>query len=65
MPGTLNNDEAEEWRKAAVQAKADGTFFVAQPFHCAVETKPEWKLNNKKGPSSLQTIGKPASDLLT
>lgn len=30
--------ELEEWRAAIAQAK--GTFFIAEPFHCAVGTKP-------------------------
>ena len=37
---TLNADEAAEWRAAAERAEADGTFFIATPFHCAVGTKP-------------------------
>jgi SAM-dependent methyltransferase len=35
----LNLEEANEWRKAVAQAEAEGTFFIAQPFHCAVGTK--------------------------
>jgi ubiquinone/menaquinone biosynthesis C-methylase UbiE len=35
----LNPEEASEWRRAVVQAEAEGTFFIAQPFHCAVGTK--------------------------
>ena len=37
---TLNAEEAAEWRAAAAQAQADGTFFISTPFHCAVGTKP-------------------------
>lgn len=37
---TLNAEEAEEWRAAVTQAEADGTFFIATPYHCAVGTKP-------------------------
>ncbi len=37
---TLNAEEADEWRAAAAQAQADGTFFISTPFHCAVGTKP-------------------------
>jgi hypothetical protein len=37
---TLKPEEANEWREAVVQAERDGTFFIAQPFHCAVGTKP-------------------------
>ncbi len=37
---TLTAEEAAEWRAAANQAVADGTFFIATPFHCAVGTKP-------------------------
>jgi ubiquinone/menaquinone biosynthesis C-methylase UbiE len=35
----LKAEEVNEWRKAIVQAEAEGTFFIAQPFHCAVGTK--------------------------
>ena len=37
---TLKPEEASEWREAVVQAERDGTFFIGQPFHCAVGTKP-------------------------
>jgi SAM-dependent methyltransferase len=37
---TLGDDEAAEWRDAIAQAEADGTFFIASPYHCAVGTKP-------------------------
>ena len=37
---TLNAEEAAEWRAAAEQAQADGTFFISTPFHCAVGTNP-------------------------
>jgi hypothetical protein len=36
---TLTPDAAQEWRQAVAQAEAEGTFFVATPFHCAVGTK--------------------------
>lgn len=36
----LRPAEAEAWRVAAKQGAADGTFFIAQPYHCAVGTKP-------------------------
>ena len=36
---TLNADEAAEWRAAVAQARADGTFFISTPFHCAVGRK--------------------------
>ena len=36
---TLTEEEAAEWRAAVEQAEADGTFFIATPFHCAVGTK--------------------------
>ncbi|MGH8069878.1 MAG: methyltransferase domain-containing protein, partial [Candidatus Entotheonellia bacterium] len=35
----LSPTEADEWRVAQDQAEADGTFFIALPFHCAVGTK--------------------------
>lgn len=34
----LTDEEAEEWRTAV--AESEGTFFIAQPFHCVVGTKP-------------------------
>ena len=37
----LSPEEAEEWRTAVARAEAEGTFFIAEPFHCAVGTKPE------------------------
>jgi hypothetical protein len=36
----LDPEEAVEWRRAVAEAEADGTFFMAQPFHCAVGIKP-------------------------
>jgi ubiquinone/menaquinone biosynthesis C-methylase UbiE len=36
---TLSSEEAEEWRGAVSHAKAEGTFFITTPFHCAVGTK--------------------------
>jgi SAM-dependent methyltransferase len=38
--GTLTADEAVEWQSAVAQAKADGTFFIASPHHCAVGIRP-------------------------
>jgi ubiquinone/menaquinone biosynthesis C-methylase UbiE len=37
---TLTPDAAQEWHHAVAQAEAEGTFFLATPFHCAVGTKP-------------------------
>jgi ubiquinone/menaquinone biosynthesis C-methylase UbiE len=37
---TLTAEEADEWRSAAAQAQAVGTFFIATGHHCAVGTKP-------------------------
>jgi SAM-dependent methyltransferase len=36
----LTGEEAAEWRSAAAQAEAAGTFFIATGHHCAVGTKP-------------------------
>jgi SAM-dependent methyltransferase len=36
----LTGEEAAEWRAAVAQAEADGAFFIAAPYHCAVGTKP-------------------------
>jgi len=37
---TLSPEDAQEWHRAVAHAQAQGTFFIAQPFHCAVGTKP-------------------------
>jgi hypothetical protein len=37
--GALSTDETQQWYAAMAQAVADGTYFIAQPFHCAVGTK--------------------------
>lgn len=39
LEGKLTPDERTEWRAAVTQAEANGTLFIAQPFHCAVGTK--------------------------
>jgi hypothetical protein len=36
----LTPDEAATFQQAVAQAAADGTFFIAQAYHCAVGTKP-------------------------
>lgn len=36
----LTPAEAGQWREAVAGAERDGTFFIAQPYHCAVATKP-------------------------
>ena len=36
----LTAEETQEWHAGIAQAVADGTYFIAQPFHCAVGTKP-------------------------
>ena len=36
---SLGPQEADDWRSAVAEAEADGTFFMAQPFHCAVGVK--------------------------
>jgi hypothetical protein len=35
----LGPAETTEWQEAAAASKADGTFFMAQGYHCAVGTK--------------------------
>jgi SAM-dependent methyltransferase len=35
----LSPAEAETWRRAVAQAETEGTFFIAQVYHCAVGTK--------------------------
>ena len=37
--GALSPEEAQAWTVAVNQAAAEGTFFMALPFHCAVGTK--------------------------
>jgi len=37
---TLSPEETQEWQRAVAQAEAKGMFFIAQPHHCAVGTKP-------------------------
>jgi SAM-dependent methyltransferase len=37
--GKLNPDGASEWRRAVAQAETEGSFFIAQPHHCAVGIK--------------------------
>jgi ubiquinone/menaquinone biosynthesis C-methylase UbiE len=37
----LTPEETQEWHTGIAQAVADGTYFIAQPFHCAVGTKPQ------------------------
>ena len=36
----LTPEEVAEWRTAVAEAEAEGTFFIAEPYHCAVGTKP-------------------------
>jgi hypothetical protein len=36
----LSPTETEAWRRAVARAESEGTYFVAQPFHCTVGTKP-------------------------
>jgi len=38
--GAITAEETQEWHLGVAQAVADGTYFIAQPFHCAVGTKP-------------------------
>ena len=40
MLANLTAAEKAEWQQAVAAAKADSTFFIASPFHCAVGTKP-------------------------
>jgi len=36
----LSGDELAVWDRAAATAKAEGSFFIAAPHHCAIGTKP-------------------------
>ena len=40
IAAALNPEEAYEWREAVALAQGEGTFFIAEPFHCALGTKP-------------------------
>jgi hypothetical protein len=37
---SLTAGEAREWQDATARAEADGTFFIAAAYHCAVGAKP-------------------------
>jgi ubiquinone/menaquinone biosynthesis C-methylase UbiE len=39
--GALTAEETKEWHAGMAQAVAEGTYFIAQAYHCAVGTKPE------------------------
>jgi ubiquinone/menaquinone biosynthesis C-methylase UbiE len=39
--GGLSGEETREWHAGMAEAVADETYFIAQPFHCAVGTKPK------------------------
>ena len=36
----LTPEEMEEWRAAVAEADAERTYFISEPCHCAVGTKP-------------------------
>ena len=36
----LTPEEMEEWQAAVSEAEAEGTFFIAELYHCAVGTIP-------------------------
>jgi ubiquinone/menaquinone biosynthesis C-methylase UbiE len=36
----LNDSERAEWQDALAKARSEGTFFISEPFHCAVGIKP-------------------------
>jgi ubiquinone/menaquinone biosynthesis C-methylase UbiE len=40
LAATLTPEELREWRNAVAAAQADGSYFIAEPFHCALGTKP-------------------------
>lgn len=39
IAGVLTEEERVQWDRAVAQARADGSFFMTEPFHCAVGTK--------------------------
>lgn len=39
VEGWLRPEDAGPWRVAEARARADRTFFIARPFHCAVGVK--------------------------
>jgi len=46
--GALTAGETQEWHAGMAQAVTDGTYFIAQPFHCAVGTKPETMVSSRE-----------------
>jgi hypothetical protein len=40
IAAALTAEELGEWRRAVAPGEADGTFFIAEPFDCAVVIKP-------------------------
>ena len=46
--GALSAEETQEWHAGMAQAVSDGTYFIAQPFHCAVGIKPEMEINSRQ-----------------
>lgn len=39
IAGVLRNEELDQWHAAVAQAQAEGSFFITEPFHCAVGRK--------------------------
>jgi SAM-dependent methyltransferase len=37
--GVFTPEETQEWQAAMAEAVAEGTYLIAQPFHCAIGTK--------------------------
>jgi hypothetical protein len=45
----LTPSEVERWRQAVTEAQADGTFFIAQAYHCASRPRIEDSGANDRG----------------
>jgi hypothetical protein len=52
----LTPAEAETWRKAVAEAQDEGTFFIAQAYHCAVATKPGYAAGGHRAPSIQRDV---------
>ena len=52
----LTPAEAETWRNAVAEAQDEGTFFIAQAYHCAVATKPGYAAGGHRAPSIQRDV---------
>ena len=52
----LTPAEAETWRKTVAEAQDEGTFFIAQAYHCAVATKLGYAAGGHRAPSIQRDV---------